>query len=83
MQTPSTKSGQRVRQRGAKRKNGVQNKLCACKAYRHGQRSFYSTVLSMAWSRTERIREARVAKHAFEEFAVQFDVVPNDNQWQI
>ena len=40
----------------------------------------------MAWSRTEEgIQEARVAKHAFEEFAVQFDDVPIiiDNRWQI
>ena len=49
-----------------------------------GQRPFYSAVLCMAWSRTrEEIQEARVAKHAFEEFEVQFDVVPNDNRWQI
>ena len=59
-----------------------QNKFHARKAYRRGQRSFYSTVLSMAWLRTY-MHEPKVAKHAFEEFAVQFDVVPNDNQWQI
>ena len=48
---------------------------------RCGQRSFYNAVPSMLWSRIEEgIHEARVAKHAFEEFAVQFDVVPNDNQ---
>ena len=36
-----------------------------------GQKFFYSTVLPIAWSRTEEgIHEARVAKHAFEEFAV-------------
>ena len=57
-----------------------QNKLHARKACRCGHRSFYSTAPSMSWSRAEEgIYEARVAKHAFEEFAVQFDVVPNDN----
>ena len=45
-----------------------QNKLCAHKAYRHAQRSSFSIVLSMVWSRTvESIPKARVAKHAFEE----------------
>ena len=40
-------------------------------ARKRGQKFFYSTVLPMAWSRTEEsIHEARVAKHAFEEFAV-------------
>ena len=43
-----------------------------------------SSILSTVWSKTEEdIQEARVAKHAFELFAVQFDVVPIDNRWQI
>ena len=73
----------RVERKGKTEYKEYQNKLHARKAYR-SKILLQCCTIYMAWSRTqEGIQEARVAKHAFEEFAVQFDVVPNDNQWQI